>query len=262
MSSPDVVAPKLSRIDRASVKDLALEQLKRYIASGAVAAGQRLPSERELARRLGVGRNSVREALKVLEAVGIVESRIGEGTFITEQTGASIGRAIGLSLATWGGTLVEILKARQMVEVETAREAARHAGPADLAALEAELVRMEAAGAAVYDYLAADMHFHRLVATATHNSIVAGIVGNLIDTLEAVLREANADQITTVAEGGATHRDIHAAIERRTPDAAAEAMRRHLQFSTDFWAAITSLGGRPDRGAAGAAPPGPIHPPD
>ena len=243
MSSDRLVPFELGRIDRASIKDLALDQLKRYIASGAVGAGQRLPSERELAQRLGVGRNSVREALKALEAVGIVESRVGEGTFITAQTGASIGRTIGLGLATWGGTLVEILKARQMIETGTARVAAQEADGEDLGALEAELVRMETATDAPYRYLSADMNFHRLIARATHNSIVAGIVGNLIDLLEEVLSEANAHQIVTVAEGTATHRDIYAAIAGRDSTAAAHAMRVHLQFSTELWAAVTSLGG-------------------
>lgn len=195
----------------------------------------------------------------MLEAVGIVESRVGEGTFITEQAGTSIGRTIGLSLAAWGGTLVEVLAARQMIEVEAARVAAERAEPADAAAIEAELVRMESSGDSVHEYLAADMNFHRLVAAATHNSIVAGIVANLIDMLEAVLREAHADQITSVAEEGATHRDIYTGIAGRDPALAANAMREHLRFSTEVWATVTSLGGvasspgggDAERGAAG-----------
>ncbi|MBC8076492.1 MAG: FadR family transcriptional regulator, partial [Chloroflexales bacterium] len=113
MSIPAAVG--LSRIDRASIKDLALQQLKRYILSGSMKPGDRLPAERSLAEQLGVGRSSVREALKVLEAIGLVESRIGEGTFITNQGGASIGRTIGASLAVWGSTIVEILEARRII---------------------------------------------------------------------------------------------------------------------------------------------------
>src|SRR5438067_827628 len=127
----------------AKIKDLALAQLKRFIVSGAVQPGQRLPPERELAEKLGVGRNSIREALKVLEAVGLIESRVGDGTFVTAQTGASIGRTIGFSLAMWGGTIVEILDARRMIEVEAACAAAQHIDSQELAALETELLRME-----------------------------------------------------------------------------------------------------------------------
>src|SRR4051794_24592471 len=134
--------PELNTLKPAKIKDLALDQLKRFIVSGAVAPGQRLPPERELAEKLGVGRNSIREALKVLEAVGLIESRVGDGTFITAQTGASIGRTIGLSLAMWGGTIVEILDARRIIEVEAARTAAQQIQEQELAALLAELEQM------------------------------------------------------------------------------------------------------------------------
>lgn len=106
------IAPVLSRIDRASIKNLALDQLKHFIVTTGITPGERLPSERELAEQLGVGRNSVREALKILEAVGLVESRIGEGTFVVDQVGASIGRHIGFSLAVWGSTTLELMDAR------------------------------------------------------------------------------------------------------------------------------------------------------
>ena len=243
---PDLLASPFRAIPRERVKDQALEQLKQYIASGAVTAGGRLPSERDLAKRLGVGRNSVREAVKVLEALGIVESRVGEGTFIVDAAGASLGRTIGFALATWGGTLVELLQARQMIESEAARFAARRAEPADLAAILAEVDQMEAAGDDLYAYLAADMRFHRRIAAATHNAIAAGLVANLIDALEEVLRELRADQIATVAEGTATHRDIYAALAAGDADAAHHRMRVHLQFSTDLWTAVASLGSGPE----------------
>lgn len=250
----DAAAPSLIPIERASVKDQALTQLKRYIAAGGLTAGERLPSERELARQLGIGRNSVREALKVLEALGIVESRVGEGTFIVEQPGASIGRSIGLSLATWGGALLELLHARQMIEVESARFAALRATPDDCQAILAEVERMDAAGSDTYGYLAADMQFHRLVAQATHNGVVTVVVANLIDTLQEVLGEMRADQIQSVSEGTATHHDIYAAIARRDADAAAREMRTHLQFSTDLWTAVASLTPHGEAAVKGDAP--------
>ena len=245
MPSEPSLIPALIRIDRSSIRDLALDQLRAYITSGAVASGERLPAERDLAQRLGVGRNSVREALKILEAIGIVESRVGEGTFIADRAGASIGRTIGLSLATWGGTLIEILEARQMIEVEACRVAARAATALDLAAISDQLTRMERADDVAQAYITADMQFHRLVARATQNGVVAGIVSNLIDLLEEVLREARADQIQTLSEGGtgAMHRDIYDGLARGDGDAASETMRRHLKFSTDLWATLTSLGG-------------------
>lgn len=236
----------LQRIDRetevARIKDFALDQLKQYIASGSVGPGQRLPSERELAERLGVGRNSLREAIKVLEAVGLVESRVGDGTYIVDQTGARIGETIGLALAVWGGTIVEILEARQMLEVQAASVAAEHATLNDLHALTRELSNMEAAGERMQEYLKADMNFHRLVAQAAKNSIVARIISELIDLLEEVLRESSVDQLPLQAEGAGTHRKVFEAIAQHNPAEAAAAMRTHLEFSTELWQAVISLG--------------------
>lgn len=231
----------LIRIERVSVKDQVLQQLKQYIASGVVQPGERLPSERELAERLGIGRTSVREALKVLEAIGLVESRVGDGTFITAQIGASLGRTIGLSLMTWGGTIMEILEARCMIEGEAARAAAERATPADHAAIEAELRTMERA-ANFNDYLVADMNFHRLVGRATHNTVVAQIVVNLIDLLEQVLQESGSDELRTSAEGNGTHREVLHAIQRGDGAAAAAAMQAHIRFATELWRAVISLG--------------------
>jgi GntR family transcriptional regulator, transcriptional repressor for pyruvate dehydrogenase complex len=229
------------RIERPRVKDLALEQLKQYILSGAVDLGQRLPSERDLAELLGVGRNSIREALKVLETVGLIESRVGEGTFITSQPGASIGRTIGLSLAWWGGAIVEIHGARQIIEVETARVAAERADAADLRELAEQIERMEQAKE-IKTYLAADMNFHRRLGQATHNAIVANISDQLISLLEEVLQEAHGDMLDLTTEGTATHRVVYEAVARRDGESASEAMRQHLQFSSELWRALTTLG--------------------
>jgi len=232
----------LTRIERTSIKELALEQLRRYIQSGAIKPGERLPAERVLSERLGVGRSSVREALKVLEAIGLIESRVGEGTFLVEQSGATIGRTIGLSLATWGGAIVEIIAARSMLEVEAARAAAERATAAEIQAMEAELARMEASHADFPAYLAADMHFHRLIGRATHNAIVAQITDTLISMLEEALREGHADQLPMFAEGSATHREVFDAIARHDGTAAADGMRRHLEFTSELWQTVVSLG--------------------
>ncbi|MEZ4865096.1 MAG: FadR/GntR family transcriptional regulator [Caldilineaceae bacterium] len=233
---------KLTPINRTSIKELALEQLKRYIVASDLAPGQRLPSERDLAEQLGVGRNSVREALKVLEAVGVVESRIGEGTFITAHTGASFGRTLGFGLAAWGGSIMEILEARQIIEVEAVRTAAEKANAEDLRQLEGELLQMEAVQEFSPAYLKADMNFHRLIGQATHNAIVAQIVTDLIDLLEVTLAEAHTDRLPITAEGTGSHRAVFAALQQRDAATASRMMRRHLQFSIELWQTLISLG--------------------
>lgn len=239
-----VAAPSLTgltTIVKASVKDQTLEQLKQYILSGGMRPGERLPSERALSEALGVGRYSVREALKVLEAVGLVESRVGEGTFLTANTGASFGRILGLSLATWGGTIMEILEARVMIEAESARAAAQHANPEQLSRIEHELRRMQANMHCAPTYLAADMNFHRRIGQASQNAIISQFVCNLIDLLEAALRETHSDSLPAQAEGGSTHQAIYTAIARGDFRAASDLMRQHIQFSSEVWQTVISL---------------------
>lgn len=230
----------LTPIARISVKEQVLQQLKQYIVSGDVLPGEKLPSERELAERLAIGRTSVREALKVLEAIGLVEARIGDGTFITANVGASLGRTIGLSLMTWGGAIVEILEARRLIESEAARVAAGRATEVDLTAIGAELETM-ARATDFQTYLKADMQFHRAVGQATHNTIVIQIINNLLDLLEEVLREAHGDELMTSAEGNSTHRAVFTALQARDPAGAATAMDQHIAFATELWQAIISL---------------------
>ena len=243
-ASPNMTG--LKTIEKASVKDQTLEQLKNYILSGVVQLGERLPSERALADALGVGRYSVREALKVLEAVGLVQSRVGEGTFLTTNTGASFGQILGLSLATWGGTIIEILDAREMIEAEAARSAAARATPAQLAQIARELETMSNTAEA-REYLKADMNYHRRIGAASHNAIISQFVNNLIDLLEEVLQESQSDALPTQAEGGGTHQEIYNALVAGDPDSAGELMRSHIHFSSEVWQTVISLTAETDK---------------
>lgn len=239
VSSPSLTG--LKTIAKASVRDQTLEQLKNYILSGVVRLGERLPSERALADALGVGRYSVREALKVLEAVGLVESRVGEGTFLTTNTGVSFGRILGLSFATWGGTIMELLDARKMIEVEAARAAAERATRAEIGLIETELETMQANVDSVQAYLKADFNFHRRIGEASHNAIISQFVSNLIDLLEEVLRESHSDSLPAQAEGGGTHQAIYDAIAKGDAEAAGDLMRDHIQFSSEVWQTVITL---------------------
>lgn len=243
LASPNMSG--LKTIKKVSVKDQTLEQLKNYILSGVVQLGERLPSERALADALGVGRYSVREALKVLEAVGLVQSRVGEGTFLTTNTGASFGRILGLSLATWGGTIIEILDAREMIEAEAARAAAARATPAQLARIEYELETMRHA-AQVREYLKADMNFHRRIGDASQNIIISQFVNNLIDLLEEALQETQSDSLPRQAEGGGSHQEIYEALAAGEAGAAGELMRSHIHFSAEVWQTVISLTAKAD----------------
>lgn len=236
-----MLASGLTRIERASIKELALDQLKQFIVHTGVAPGQRLPSERELAEQLGVGRNSVREALKIMEAVGLVESRIGEGTFVVDQVGASIGRHIGFSIAVWGSTTLELMDARLLIEVEAARVASARICPEVAQAMQGSVDRM--GSAPDYPaYLTADMAFHQQVAQATRNEIIARIVHDLTDLLQQAIHQVHADRLMARRAGAFTHQAILDAIIRNDGTQAASLMREHLEFAKEMWQTVISVG--------------------
>jgi len=136
---------------------------------------------------------------------------------------------------------MEIMQARAMIESEAARVAAEQASEDDLHALAALLTQMERA-TNFHDYLTADMNFHRRVGQATRNSVVAYIIDNLVNLLEEAMRQSHGVELPGMAEGNATHREIFQAIQARTPEAAYDAMRRHLRFSVELWQAVIALG--------------------
>ena len=149
-------------------------QIGLLIASGEFRSGDRLPSERELARQLGVSRPVLREALVTLEIAGSVEVRGGAGCFV-------IGGPVGdeAPFADGGPSPFEVIHARALIEHETAGLAAEKAAPEDIASLHDTITMMRADIAAGRDTRDADRTFHIRLAEIAGNAVLAGIVGEL-----------------------------------------------------------------------------------
>lgn len=205
----------------------ALEELRRLIAApGWAEGGGRLPTERELSRRLGIGRHALRRALEVLETEGLIWRRQGAGTFIGGP------RAAADSLPSLPHTSYEeVMEARLRLEPQLAQLAALRAGPDDIARM-AELNRQCANASDAEGCELWDGAFHRQIALAARN----GMLLSLFDILNRV-RQDNSWQRTRemarVGSGGNAavarrHALIVAAIEDRDPVSAGQAMRDHL----------------------------------
>jgi DNA-binding FadR family transcriptional regulator len=156
---------------------LVVDELLSRMRAGDWPTGTRLPSERDLAAELSVGRAAVREALQVLQLSGHVETRLGEGSFVAEpRTGADAGLGTGMSIS-------EALGAREAVELSSALLAIRRATRSDLLKLQAVVVEMEE-HLEVNDftsYLISTLDLHVLVAKASHNAYLIRAVTELID---------------------------------------------------------------------------------
>jgi DNA-binding FadR family transcriptional regulator len=154
------------------------EQIEELIRAGAFQEGGRLPSERELAEQLGVSRPSIREALIALEAAKLVETRIGDGTYVRQTGGAAPVFPLGSSDDMGPGTL-EQFEARRAVECSVAGLAAKRATAGEIEMLRGCVARMRAKIEAGESPAKEHIEFHTRLAESAHNSILAGAVREL-----------------------------------------------------------------------------------
>jgi DNA-binding FadR family transcriptional regulator len=239
-------------LQRASLADQAADVLAARIAAGEWPVGSPLPGEHALATELGVGRSTVREAVRALAARGLVRARQGAGVFVTATT----------PTPDWDDLLVrtrvaDVVEARVAIEVQAARLAAARRTPADVDALRAALeVRHEAEVAAAVDdgaYVDADLGFHAAVVEASHNPVLV----ELFAAFAPRVRTAMLELLALAGMGSPHHHDqdahvaIARAVEEREPDVAAAAASEHLHGVLEALAAHSPT---PAPAAPAAAP--------
>lgn len=203
------------------------DQLRLLIESGEYGVGDRLPTERELAERLGISRPTVREALIALEVEGRIRIRVGSGIYVTAQPANEpvVGEIEGP---------FELLRARELIESALVREAALKATPEDVAALDAVLGRMENGTHPSPETISLDREFHVTVAGILRNAVVTRFVGELFDQRMTPYFARLSDYFETGQTwqvAYAEHRVVRDAVAAGDPTAAEAAMRRHLQQS-------------------------------
>jgi DNA-binding FadR family transcriptional regulator len=206
------------------------DQIGELIRLGEYLAGQRLPAERDLARRLGVSRPVVREAMIALELAGLVEVRTGSGAFVLDH------RAEPTPRVNTGHSPSDLLTARMLIEGEIAALAAASATHDDIAAMAGFIDQMVADHDAGRPWSAADLGFHLAIASATGNAALAGVVEQLWQEQHAPVFSLLSDRVHLQGNWLATlsgHKAILAAIRSGKPKAAGERMREHLRQVLD-----------------------------
>lgn len=217
----------LNRVKRTSVGEAVIAEVRDAIARGDLKPGDQLPPERELAASLGVSRLAMREGLKVLEAMGLVEARQGEGTFVSRPKAQTMYDPLVAHMLD-SAELLELIEARTVLEVEMAGLAARRASAAHLEKLAAALATMAAQMAGGSDYLAADLEFHETVMAAAGNRILSHVFANIHDLINHV--QARTRTVPGSGERAlASHRQILEAISAHSEAAARRAMRAHMK---------------------------------
>ena len=220
---------------RTSLSDEIIDQILDLIARNVLKPGDRLPPERELCKRFGVGRTSLREALRSLSVMGILDGRVGEGTFVRQDNEEFLRKTLERGLLLNAKKVQDLVETRLMLESETAAGAAQRATEADLRAIEETVNGMEAALAQPEQFLEFDLQFHLAVARATQNSILY----SLLSMTRAYLKEWIEGSLAESGRDGQRarlsleqHQTIFRALKQGDPEAARQAMGEHILSSS------------------------------
>lgn len=211
--------------------------MRTLITSGNLRPGDRLPAERDLAVQIGVSRPTVRAGLRALAAMGVVRSRHGSGTFIPSGPPMLGSEPLSFLAALHGFTREEMYEARRILEVGAAGLAATRATHEQLATMADEVANLFSAMDDPQRFLVHDIDFHRTVAAASGNPIIATIV-EMVSALYYERRRETAALATdrNLRDSSEMHRRIYQAIRGHDAPGAAAAMNEHLQQSSAYQA--------------------------
>ena len=221
------VKSEFETVRRNKVYEEVAKQIERLILKK-LNPGDKLPSERELAEMLGVSRSSIRDAIRGLELMGLVEPRQGAGTIVRATSADSLLNPFANALKHRREMVSELLDFRKMLEPPLAARAATHASNDELSEMDEILQRQESKQALGDAAVAEDAEFHYSIALASGNSVVLKVLDILMDLLRDT-RERSLQVEGRPQKSLAGHRRILAAIKRHDAEAAKSAMRRHIE---------------------------------
>ena len=227
-------------IERSKLTTSVFEKLLSYVVGGDWKPGDRIPPERDLCQQLGIARTSLREALKAMELIGMLDSRIGDGTFVCPRSEFLSRPLLWAFTGTDREELQEIMEARTIIEENLAGLAAQRASAGEIAEIGRAVQLMRDSIARGDSILEADMAFHMAVSAGARN----GVMRNAVQLLRNLLRQWISykllipDVLQMVLK---RHFAIYRAIAARRPNAARNAMRLHLEETMNLVTHVVEL---------------------
>lgn len=220
--------PVLRAVKKTRVYEDIVAQISDLITQGRLKSGDQLPSERELSETFKVSRASVREAIRALESMGLVQSRPGDGTFVSTPAIESLIQPMASALFHEKRSQAELFEARRIIEPQLAALAADRATPADLERMEGILADQEREIAAGRSGVEADSAFHFAIAETARNAVLLRLVNAIVDVLhqsrEKSLQTAKRPRLSYLK-----HRELLEALRRGDPEEAERLMREHIE---------------------------------
>lgn len=210
--------------------EIVVQHVRALIEHGELRPGDRLPPERELAVQLGVSRPSVRAGLRSLAAIGVLQTRHGAGTFITDGPPTLGSEPLSFLAALHGFTRDEMFEARRVLEIGAAGLAAERVTGERLAPMSEEVAGMFATLDEPQAFLVHDVRFHRAVAAASANPVLAALV-EMVSSLVYEGRQKTVERAKDLKESAEMHRRIYQSIRDHDPERARSEMGAHLDLA-------------------------------
>lgn len=209
-----------------------IKYIKEKILSGELKNGDRLPSEREMADRLEVSRTSIREAIRVLDIIGLVESKRGSGNYIADSFGNSLFEPISIMFMIQEYSTGDIHELRETLEIECCRVATKLISKDDIALLHGIVNEMDKN----YDEensLLLDIRFHNIIVKSSKNPLIINILEVISQLMDKFIKESR--KVVLCEENNReillkSHKEIVSSLEARSEDKAVRAMKKHFNI--------------------------------
>ncbi len=240
---------QMKPVTRTSLSDEIVAQIIDLISRDVLKPGDRLPPERALCKQFGVGRTSLREALRSLAVMGILEGRIGEGTFVSNNSSKYLEKSLQWGLLLDIKKVQDLIETRLMLESQTAFLAAQRATKENLREIEQTIHGIEASLDQPEKFLDSDLQFHLTIARATQNSILYNLLSMIRSYLQQWIKNSLEEPSTHTVEARAQmsldeHKKILHSLQKGDAQGAQQAMNEHiLSSSVDLQTQITETAG-------------------
>ncbi len=241
-----LTASGLAPVRKQSVGHQVVGQIVELIRTGNLRPGDRLPSERELVEIFGISRPSLRESMRALSVLGIIESRHGGGAFVTELDAPTMLAPLDFFLSLSQANFDDAFESRRIIEVEIVRKAATKATRADIVDLNDMITAHAKIQGDPVGFRILDSRFHEKLSGIAGNAVLQRVAYGLYNMGLDLRRQATAEA-GLIAQSTKDHGQIAAAIAAHDAHGAAEAMTRHLRHIEDSTKRMMSSG--PHRGA-------------
>ncbi|MDR0690094.1 MAG: FadR family transcriptional regulator [Spirochaetaceae bacterium] len=215
-------------IERIVLIDQIIGVIKRQISEGKIKPGDKIPGERTLSELFHVSRTSIRQALKALDVLGVLDIRHGSATTLNKDISSLLINPLKFMSILYNVEIPEFFEVRKTIEVELARKAAIHATEEDINIMKQCLNKMEDNINNPDIFLYSEKYFHECVFTVSRNRLLTAMI-NSLNTILIGSRQESIKTFTDLRESFNQHLDIFKAIEKREPENAGQAMLAHIE---------------------------------